>query len=117
MKTIIAAGILLGCAHGAVAAPYANIESNSGWVGNDYQGSVLEAHGGYKGAINENSSWYIQAGPALVSPDGGDEEVELSGKVGAGYQVSEDVEVYGEYSFITGTDLGSGVKLGVTYTF
>ena len=58
-----------------------------------------------------------RAGPALISPDGGDEEVELSGKVGAGYQISEDVEVYGEYSFITGTELGGGVKAGVTYTF
>ena len=117
MKSIIAAGILLGCAHGAVAAPYANIESNSGWYGNDYQGSVIEAHGGYEGALGEDGSWFIQAGPALVSPDGGDEEVELSGKVGASYQVAEDVEVYGEYSFITGDELGSGVKVGVTYTF
>ena len=117
MKSIIAAGILLGCAHGAVAAPYANIESNSGWSGNDYQGSVIEAHGGYEGGLGADGSWYIQAGPALVSPDGGAEEVELSGKVGASYVVSEDVEVYGEYSFITGTELGSGVKVGVTYTF
>ena len=117
MKSIIAAGILLGCAHGAVAAPYANVESNTSWYGNDYLGSVIEAHGGYEGAIGEDGSWFIQAGPALVSPDGGDEEVELSGKVGAGYQVSEDVEVYGEYSFISGTELGGGVKVGVTYTF
>ena len=117
MKSIIAAGILLGCAHGAVAAPYANIESNSGWYGNDYEGSVIEAHGGYKGELGEDGSWFIQAGPAIVSPDGGDEEVELSGKVGASYQVAEDLEVYGEYSFISGDELGSGVKVGVTYIF
>lgn len=117
MKSIIAAGFLLGCAQGAIAGPYANIESNTSWYGNDYQGSVIEAHGGYEGAIGEDGSWFIQAGPALISPDGGDEEVELSGKVGAGYQISEDVEVYGEYSFITGTELGGGVKAGVTYTF
>ena len=36
---------------------------------------MIEAHGGYEGAIGEDGSWYIQAGPALVSPDGGDEEV------------------------------------------
>ena len=117
MKSIIAAGILLASGSAAVAAPYANIESNSGWSGNDYQGSVIEAHGGYEGELGEDGSWFIQAGPALVSPDGGDEEVELSGKVGAAYQVAEDVKVYGEYSFITGDELGSGVKVGVTYTF
>ena len=117
MKSIIAAGFLLGCAQGAIAGPYANVESNTSWNGNDYLGSVIEAHGGYAGEIGEDGSWYIQAGPALVSPDGADEEVELSGKVGAGYQISEDVEVYGEYSFITGNELGGGVKAGVTYTF
>ena len=51
MKSIIAAGLLLGCAHGAVAAPYANVESNTSWYGNDYLGSVIEAHGGYEGAL------------------------------------------------------------------
>ena len=117
MKSIIAAGLLLGCAQGAIAGPYANIEANSSWTGNNYNGAVIESHGGYKGAVGEDGSWYIQGGPALVSPDGGDEEVELSGKFGAGYQVSEDVEVYAEYSFITGTEFGSGVKAGVTYTF
>ena len=53
MKSIIAAGLLLGCAHGAVAAPYANVESNTSWYGNDYLGSVIEAHGGYEGALGK----------------------------------------------------------------
>ena len=119
MKSIIASGLLLGMAHGtaAIAGPYANIESNSGWSGNDYQGAVIEAHGGYEGALGEKGAWFIQGGPALVSPDGGSEEVELSGKVGAEYAVSESFEFYGEYSFITGDELGSGVKAGVTYKF
>ena len=75
MKSIIAAGLLLGCAQGAVAGPYANVEANSGWTGNDYLGSVIEIHKGYEGALGEDGSWFVQAGPALVSPDGGDEEV------------------------------------------
>ena len=103
--------------HGAVAAPYANVEANSKWSDNDYTGSVIEAHGGYKGSIGEDGSWSLQAGPALVSPDGGQEDVEFSGKAKVAYQVSEDVKVYGEYKFITGSDFGSGVKAGVTYTF
>jgi len=117
MKSIIAAGLLLGCAHGAVAAPYANVESNSKWADNDYTGSVIEAHGGYKGSLGEKGTWAIQAGPALISPDGGAEEVELSGKAKVAYNVSEDVKVYGEYKFITGDVYGSAVKAGVTYTF
>ena len=28
MKSIIAAGFLLGCAQGAIAGPYANVETN-----------------------------------------------------------------------------------------
>ena len=49
MKSIIAAGFLLGCAHGAIAGPYANIEANSGFVGSDYGGSVTDVHVGYEG--------------------------------------------------------------------
>ena len=118
MKSIIAAGLLLGCAHGAaIAGPYANVESNTSWYGNDYLGAVTESHIGYEDTIGEDGSWYIQAGPAFVAEDGSDLDVEFSGKIGAGYDVSESVEVYAEYSFISGTELGSGVKTGVTYRF
>ena len=67
--------------------------------------------------VGEDGAWYLQAGPALVSPDGEQEEVEFSGKAGVSYQVSEAVNVYGEYSFLTGDKFGTGVKAGVTYTF
>jgi hypothetical protein len=117
MKSIIAAGFLLGCAQGAIAGPYANIEANSGWTGSDFGGSVIELHKGYEGALGEQGTWFVQGGPAIITPDGGDTTTELSGKVGASYCVSEDVEVYGEYSFVTGEEFDSGVKAGVTYTF
>ena len=67
--------------------------------------------------MEKKGSYYIQAGPAFVAVDGEDTESEFSGKVGATYEVAENVEVYGEYSFITGDELGSGVKTGVTYRF
>ena len=118
MKSIIAAGLLLGCAHGAaVAGPYANVETNTSYFGEDYLGAVTEAHAGYEGELGENGSWYVQAGPAFVSVDGEDLETEFSGKVGAGYDVSEDINVYAEYSWIGGEELGSSVKTGVTYRF
>ena len=117
MKSIIAAGLLLGCAQGAIAGPYANVEANSGWTGNDFEGSTIEIHKGYEGALGEKGSWFVQGGPAIVAPDDGSASAEFSGKVGASYDVSEAVEVYGEYSFITGDEFGSGTKVGVTYTF
>ena len=49
MKSIIAAGFLLGCAHGAIAGPYANIEANSGYTGSDYTGTATDVHVGYEG--------------------------------------------------------------------
>lgn len=118
MKTIIALLATTGLVTSpAIAGPYANIESNSSWSGNDYNLSVIETHGGYEGSVGEDGSWYLQAGPALVSPDGEQEEVEFSGKAGLKYDVSEVLNVYGEYSFITGDKFGSGVKTGVTYKF
>ena len=109
MKSIIAAGLLLGMAHGsAIAGPYVNVESNI-----DRKDSVLEVHKGYEGELGEDASWYVQVGPAIV-----DGEAEFSGKAGASYDVSESVEVYGEYSWVTGEkNLGSAVKTGVTYRY
>jgi len=117
MKSIIAASFLLASGSAAFAGPYANIESNSGWTGSDFEGSTIEIHKGYEGELGEKGSWFVQGGPAIVAPDGGDTTAEFSGKVGASYDVSEAVEVYGEYSFITGDEFGSGVKVGATYNF
>jgi len=116
IKTAIIAGTILGFAHGAIAAPYVNVESNSSFSGNDYTGGLIESHVGYEGE-GEGTSWYIQAGPALVLTDGADSEVELSGKVGGSVAVSESTELYGETSFITGKTNGYGLKTGVTYRF
>jgi len=105
MKSIIAAGFLLGCAQGAIA--------NSGWSGNDYSATVIDNHVGYEG-----DNWYIQGGPAIVSADGEDAELELSGKVGASMALSESVGLYGEISFMTGDeDTSYGTKAGVKWVF
>ena len=113
MKSIIAAGFLLGCAQGAIAGPYANIEVNSGFVGDDYTSSVIENHIGYEG-----DGWYVQGGPAILNGDGTEPELEFSGKVGASVALSEDVDLYGEVSFLTGDEESSyGAKAGVKWTF
>ena len=106
-------------ASAALAGPYANIEANSGFTGTEYSGTVTEFHVGFEDELGENSAWYIQAGPALVSPDGGDSETELSGKVGVGTNLTESLNLYGEIAFITDGDEDNsyGTKVGVKYNF
>ena len=112
MKSIIAAGFLLGCAQGAIAGPYANIESNSGWYGDDYTGAATDIHVGYEG-----SNWYVQGGTTILQPDGGESATELSGKAGGSYDLNEALSVYGEVSIITGDENGYGTKVGAKYKF
>ena len=114
MKSIIIAGLLLGAAHGAAqAGPYVNVEANSGFAGSDYVGTATDVHVGVEG-----NGWYVQGGPALLSPDGGDTEVELSGKADGSVGLTDALSVYGEVSFITGDDdNGYGTKVGAKYNF
>ena len=112
----VAALPILGSA--AIAGPYVNVEANSGWTGSDYSGTTTEAHVGYADDLSETASYYVQAGPAFISEDGEATETELSGKAGVGVAVAENVEVYGEISFVTSDDdNGYGTKFGVTYSF
>ena len=119
MKSIIAAGLLLGCAHGAVAAPYANIENNASFLGEEFGASVTEVHAGYQ----FDSGLYIQGGPAFLSVKGEEGSVEYSGKVGYSTELSEDLSVYGEVSAITEgkefepSELNWATKVGLTFTF
>jgi hypothetical protein len=93
---------------------YLNPEFNAGWSGSDFTGSVLEGHVGW-----EKGGLYIQGGPALAQPDGGDAEVGLSGKMGIGASVSESFDVYGEVSAakFDDVDAGYGLKVGGKYKF
>ena len=116
IKTAIIAGTILGFAHGAIAAPYVEVESNSSFSGSDYTGGLIESHVGYEGG-NDKASWFVQSGPALVLTDGADSEVELSGKVGGSVEVAENTDLYVEASYITGSTAGYGLKTGVRYTF
>ena len=123
MKALLLAGAASFLAAPAFAGPYVNIENNAGFTGSDFEGSVTETHVGYESALGESSAWYVQAGPALVSPDGEDLTTELSGKVGIGADVTENVNVYAEIAARTSdeinfdSDLNIGTKLGIKYTF
>ena len=118
MKSIIAAGILLASGSAAIAGPYVNLESNSGRIGNEYTGTLIELHKGYEGQIGDSDAgYYVQAGPAFTLPNGEDAETNLSGKAGVVYDVTENVELYKEVYFITGADTQWNVKAGATYRF
>ena len=66
----------------------------------------LEGHIGYE----FDNGISIQAGPALLIPDQGESEVELSGKINVG-----SGPLYGEASFITGDELTVGIKAGARF--
>ena len=112
MKSIIATGILLSFGTSAIAGPYVNVESNSGFAGSDHAASTVESHVGFEG-----SNYYVQAGPALVLPEGGDTDIEFSGKVGGSVPVNEALSAYGELSFLTGSKNNYGIKAGAKYSF
>jgi len=122
IKTTLAAAAALAIAPGAaLAGPYVEVESNAGWIGDDYIGAETYAHVGYEGALGESASYYIQGGASYVSPDGGDAETVPSGKAGLGLAITEKLGAYGEVSFIGSgdedIDRGYGGKLGVKYSF
>ena len=114
MKSIIASGLLLGMAQGAaIAGPYVNVESNSSYTGSDYTGTATDVHYGYEG-----DNWYVQGGTTLLAPDAEDGSVELSGKAGGSYSLSEALSLYGEVSFMGGDpDNSYGTKVGAKYNF
>ena len=112
MKIFAILPAALFAASPVLAGPYANVEMNSGYSGSDFTGSATDVHDGYEGA-----NWYVQGGPALLAPDGEDGDVELSGKAGGSYGISDELSAYGEVSFLTGDTASYGTKVGVKYSF
>ena len=103
--------------------PYVNVETNAGWVGDDYTTAVTDLHVGYEGPIGE-SAWrrMFRALRRTVNVDGEEAATEISGKAGVGVDVTESLNIYGEVSFLTEDqsftdDLGVGAKVGVKWTF
>jgi hypothetical protein len=120
IKSVFAATAALSMSAGAaLAGPYVNVETNAGWVGDDYSAATTDLHVGYEGDLGA-ASYYVQAGPAIIAVDGEESETQFSGKAGIGVPVSDAIGVYGELSFLTADDSdnnGYGGKLGVKYNF
>lgn len=107
-------GVLVGSA--ALAGPYVNVENNAGYQ-DGYLGSTTDIHVGFEGS-SDVYGYYVQAGPAIVAPDGDEAEMEVSGKIGGSVQATDSFGVYGEVSFIT-DDIEPifGTKIGLKYAF
>ena len=118
--TIAAAAAAIALAPAAaLAGPYVNVETNAGWVGDDYTAATTDLHVGFEGDAGA-ASYYVQAGPAIVAVDGQETDTQFSGKAGIGVPVSDAIGVYGELSFLTADDdddFGLGGKLGLKYNF
>ena len=121
IKSVFAATAALSMSAGAAfAGPYVNVETNAGWTGSDYTGAATDLHVGFEGTAGESVGWYIQGGPAILTPEGGDTETVFTGKAGASIAVTEGLGAYGEVSFATAPDdgdTGYGGKVGVKYNF
>ena len=122
MKTILLSTAAVFAAAPALAGPYVNVESNSGFSAGDYTSTLVEKHVGYEGELGEKATWYVQGGPALEFVDGSGTESKVSGKVGATVALSDKVDAYGEFAIVSddGWDIGDsdlGIKTGFTYTF
>ena len=120
IKSVFAATAALSMSAGAaLAGPYVTVETNAGWVGDDYSGATTDIHVGYEGEVGA-ASYYVQAGPAVVAVDGEETDTQFSGKAGLGIPVSDALSAYGEVSFLTtedDDDFGLGGKLGLKYNF
>tara|TARA_Y100001963_G_scaffold69988_1_gene97446 strand:- start:17 stop:391 length:375 start_codon:yes stop_codon:yes gene_type:complete len=104
----------------AQASPYINFERNEVYEGSSSLGSVNELHVGYKSSLGEKANWYGQLGPAFLAPENGDSSTQVSGKVGLGADLTDELNAYGEFSFVTAegdADNGYATKLGLTYSF
>jgi hypothetical protein len=119
-KSVFAATAALSMSAGAaLAGPYVNVETNAGWVGDDYTAATTDLHVGFEGEAGA-ASYYVQAGPAIVAVDGEETDTQFSGKAGVGVPVTDALGVYGEMSFLTADnddDFGVGGKLGLKYNF
>ena len=116
MKTLAILPAVALMAAPAFAGPYANIEANSGFTGSDYTGTSTDFHLGVEGSSGV-ASYYLQGGPSVVSPDGGESETILTAKVGGSVTASENLSVYGEISAAFDDVNNYGSKVGVKYAF
>ena len=117
MKSIIASGLLLGMAHGAaIAGPYVNVETQSKFAGSDYSKTATDLFVGYEGEYG-SFDYFIEGGPSVTNPDGGETETAPAGKVGFSVKANDKLKLYGELSASFKDTNSYGTKVGAKYKF
>jgi hypothetical protein len=100
----------------AFAGPYLNVENNGSWETDDFSGSQTDFHIGYEAQIGAFNA-FVQGGPMLDSPDNDDASTRLSGKFGGSIAASSNLDIYGEFAFVSKDDNEYSTKLGAKYAF
>lgn len=117
MKALIASSALVLMSAGtAFAGPYVVVETNSGFYGSDFTGSVTDLHIGYEDTFN-GLSYYAEIGPSSFNPDKGVAETLVTTKAGGSYSFSEKLSGYTELAITLDDTNSYGTKLGVKYSF
>ena len=119
MKAFVVAYAALISGSAAVAGPYVNVENNAGFLGSDYAGSVTDLAIGYSAELGDKTTVGAQVGPAFVNPDEGDGTTEISGKIYGDVDLTEKLNVYGEFALLTVDDEDNlyNLKTGLTWNF
>lgn len=121
MKSIIAAGILLGALHGAtapaIAGPYLEGEVEFTGTEEDYKKNKSQARAGYEWDFNGTKP-YIEVGGGAVTPDGGDADGFLAIEAGAKHNIGENLSVKASFEQLRFEDETDWkVKVGTKYSF
>jgi len=97
---------------------YVNVENNASFKkDSDFQGSSTDLHIGYEGSNDSGASWYIQGGPLLSNPDGGEQSTDVSAKIGGSVNATDKTSIYGELSGVFADENVFGTKLGLKFAF
>ena len=122
-KVAAVASVSCLTASSALAAPYVNIENNSGFYDNEFGGGSTDLHLGFEASLSDSVGFYVQGGPQIQHVKDADSQTEYSGKVGASVAITDHLGAYGEVAAVTNDKdfspetLNVGTKLGVKYTF
>lgn len=119
MKALVVASAALISGSAAQAGPFLNLENNAGFLGSDYAGSVTDLAIGYSVDLGDKTTVGAQVGPAFVNPDEGDGTTEISGKIYGDVDLTEKLNVYGEFALLTVDDEDNlyNLKTGLTWNF
>ena len=101
----------------ALAGPYVYTEIESGWSGNEYDGSAVNTRLGYETEVGESAEVYIELGPTVLLENGADEDTRLAVEVGGEVALTEELALYGDVELLTGETNAYGTTVGARWTF